>query len=40
MDWARVMQEEAELDVGKSHVTSHHLHQIADTAYDAMIRAL
>jgi len=28
------------LAVGKSHVTSRHLHQIADTAYDATIPAL
>ena len=28
-------QELAELTVAKSHVTSRHLHQIADTAYDS-----
>jgi len=32
------MQEQAELAIGKSHVTSRHLHQIADTAYDATIK--
>jgi len=37
---ARAMQEYAELAVGKSHVTSRHLNQIADTAYDATIPAL